>query len=226
MCGRFSFSSSKAKIQAEFTKLELDDPLKINFNVAPTQFSHVITDASPGALQLMQWGLVPHWSRDGKNNGRLINARKEGIASKPSFRIPLRKRRCLVLADSFYEWRKEGGQKIPYRILRTDESLVIMAGIWDVWTDGKRQLASFSIITTPPNIEMAPIHNRMPVIFHEKEQYQQWLEEDNLERILDLLETPSDHILKMYSVSTAVNSVKNNGAQLHKAVQAPPSLFD
>lgn len=225
MCGRFSFNASKEKIQQEFEGVEVGVNLRLNFNVAPTQHSYVITNDKPDRLQYYTWGLIPYWSRDNKNAGKLINARREGISAKPSFRIPIRSKRCLVLADSFYEWRREYKNKIPYRILPQDGRLLVMAGIWDLWYNGDYAVKSFSIITTPPNKEMATVHNRMPVLFQEKELQERWLQEENLNNIIALLQTPLDGTLKMYRVSEEVNAVKNNHPELHKEVPEPPTLF-
>ncbi len=226
MCGRFSFVASKEKIQQQFGEdLEVGANLRLNFNVAPTQHAYVITNDKPDVLQYITWGLIPYWSKDGKNAGKLINARREGIESKPSFRVPLRKRRCLVLADSFYEWRKEGTQKIPYRIFMKNGDLLAMAGIWDVWYKDDYAVKSFSIITTPPNQEISPIHNRMPVLFSTQQSYQQWLSELSLEGVLGMLNTPEDGVLDMYRVSEKVNSVRNNSPELHQKIADPPSLF-
>ncbi|HRF42167.1 MAG TPA: SOS response-associated peptidase family protein, partial [Saprospiraceae bacterium] len=102
-------------------------------------------------------------------------ARSEGIAAKPSFRLPIRKRRCLVLADSFYEWRTEADRRVPMRIFMKNGDLLVMGGIWDVWYHGDYAVKSFSIITTEPNTDMALVHNRMPLILHTAEQQEQWL---------------------------------------------------
>ncbi|GJM31751.1 MAG: DUF159 family protein [Saprospiraceae bacterium] len=226
MCGRFSFVASKEKIQQQMGEnLDVGANLRINFNVAPTQHAYVITNDKPDILQYITWGLIPYWSKDGKNAGKLINARREGIESKPSFRVPLRKRRCLILADSFYEWRKEGTQKIPYRIFMKNGDLLVMAGIWDAWYKDDYAVKSFSIITTPPNQEITPIHNRMPVLFTDKESYEQWLADNTLEEVLGMLNTPSDGILDLYRVSEKVNSVRNNSPELHQKIADPPSLF-
>jgi putative SOS response-associated peptidase YedK len=225
MCGRFSFNASKEKIQRELGDIETGSNLRINFNIAPTQHAYVLTNDHPNRLQYMTWGLIPYWSRDGKNAGKLINARSEGIASKPSFRLPIRQRRCLVLADSFYEWRRELDRKVPYRIMLKDDRLLVMAGIWDVWYKDDYAIKSFSIITTPPNKEMATIHNRMPVLLTSKESQENWLKETELSNILDMMHTPEDDILTMYRVSEEVNSVKNNSPSLHKEVPEPPTLF-
>ena len=225
MCGRFSFNASKEKIQQELGDIETGSNLRINYNIAPTQHAYVLTNDHPNRLQYMTWGLIPYWSRDGKNAGKLINARSEGIASKPSFRLPIRQRRCLVLADSFYEWRRELDRKVPYRIMLKDDRLLVMAGIWDVWYKDDYAIKSFSIITTPPNKEMATIHNRMPVLLTNKESQENWLKETELNNILDMMHTPEDDILTMYRVSEEVNSVKNNSPSLHKEVPEPPTLF-
>lgn len=226
MCGRYSLSTSKEKLQKQLGDIDVGQNLRINFNIAPTQHAYVITNHHPNRLEYFNWGLIPHWSKEGtKNSGKLINARSEGIATKPSFRLPIRKRRCLVLADSFYEWKKEGGQKIPYRILLRNGKLMLMAGIWDEWMDGSHPVRSFSIITTEPNHEMKPIHNRMPVIFKDKRQQQKWLEDQELDNVLGMLKTPKDGILDLYRVSTKVNSVRNNSSDLHLREPEQPTLF-
>lgn len=225
MCGRFSFSTSKEKIQQQFGDIEIGSNLRINFNIAPTQHSYVVTNESPNRLQYFTWGLIPHWSNDGQNNGKLINARIEGIATKPSFRLPIRKRRCWVLADSFYEWRKDGTDKIPYRIMLKSGELLVMAGIWDVWYKGDYAVKSFSILTSPPNKDMTNLHDRMPVIFTTKEERELWLQDLEVDNVLSLLHTPPDGILNMYRVSSKVNSVHNNSPELHEQVPEPPTLF-
>ncbi len=225
MCGRFSFSTSKEKLQQQFGEIEIGSNLRINFNVAPTQHSYVVTNDSPNRLQYFTWGLIPHWSNHGNNTGKLINARMEGIATKPSFRLPIRKRRCWVLADSFYEWRKEGDKKIPYRIMLKNGELMVMAGIWDIWYKGDYAVKSFSIITAPANKEVTPLHDRMPVILTSKDVQHRWLEELDIDEVLTLLNTPPDDILNLYRVSDKVNSVINNSPELHEPVPEPPTLF-
>lgn len=226
MCGRFSFVASKEKIQKQFNEIDTGNNLRVNYNIAPTQHAYVVTNESPNRLQYVTWGLIPYWSKDGKNTGKLINARMEGVASKPSFRLPIRKRRCWVLVDSFYEWRREGKRKIPYRIFLKDQSIMVLAGIWDVWYQGNYAVKSFSIITAPPNREMSAIHNRMPVILTSGEQQSQWLDNLALEDVQALLSTAPDDTLEMYRTSERVNSVRNNGPALHEAAAAPPTLFD
>ncbi len=225
MCGRFSLATSKEKLQQQLPLVELGDTLRVSYNIAPTQHAYVVTNDQSERLQYLTWGLVPHWSEDGRNDGRLINARAEGIEVKPSFRIPIRKRRCLVPADSFYEWRKDGKQKIPYRIFLKNGDLLMLAGVWDVWYKGDYGLKTFSIITTEPNHEMQSLHNRMPVILTTKEEQKRWLEVTELDDALSLLVTPKDDILKMHRVSEQLNSVAHNSAELHFEVPEQPTLF-
>jgi putative SOS response-associated peptidase YedK len=225
MCGRFSLATTKEKLHQQLPFVEAVDALRVSYNIAPTQHAYVITNDQPERLQYFAWGLIPHWSNDGKNTGRLINARREGIESKPSFRIPVRKRRCLVPADSFYEWKREGVKKIPYRIFLKNEELMMFAGVWDVWYSGDYGLKTFSIITTDANEEVADIHNRMPVILTNTSTQKKWLEAEDLDEVLDLLQTPPDHLLNMYRVSELVNSVVNNSPDLHDRIPEPPTLF-
>jgi putative SOS response-associated peptidase YedK len=150
MCGRYSFAPKPKQLDTQMRDVQRPVELHISYNIAPTHQAYVIANDAPGTLQTMEWGLVPYWSADGKNTGRLINARAEGIEEKPSFREPLRSRRCLVPADSFYEWRTEpGGRKTPYRILPENDDLLFMAGIWDEWRHGDAHKRTFSIITHP-----------------------------------------------------------------------------
>ncbi|MEM9887588.1 MAG: SOS response-associated peptidase [Bacteroidota bacterium] len=225
MCGRYSLVTSIKKIEQQFGPIQIKNPLPDNYNVAPTQKAYVITNHAPEQIQSFHWGLLPFWSKEGKLSGRLINARSEGIESKPSFRMPIRKRRCLVLADSFYEWKTIKGQKIPYRILLPDEKLLVFAGIWELWNKEKEDVFTFSIITTSPNKEMTDIHNRMPVILNTKQAQKEWLAKEDLEDILPLMRTLEDNSLKIYRVPQKVNSVRNNGKDLHKAWEEPPTLF-
>ena len=225
MCGRYSFVASIERVKNQLGDIDTGNHLQVNFNVAPTQASYIITNDKPNKLQFLTWGLVPYWSKDAKNSGKLINARMEGIAAKPSFRMPIRKRRCLILADSFYEWKKEGGRKIPYRIMLQNGKLLLMAGIWDVWQRGRQMVKSFSIITTPPNKEMKNVHRRMPLILNTTEQQQQWLQEKSLNKVLEMLKTSNDNILTMYRVSDKVNSIHNNSIELHQKIEEPPTLF-
>lgn len=227
MCGRYSFSSSKEKINKHFG-LSIKKDLKVSYNIAPTHQAYVITNETPKQLQRLAWGLVPHWAKTPKIGNNLLNARFETISTKPSFRIPVRKRRCLVLADGFYEWRRYGSNRIPYRITALNSSdLLVFAGVWDIWeTRNGAPLKTFTIITTPPNEEMKSLHNRMPMILFTKAEQEQWLDNLSLADVLALLKTPADGKLKIFPVSTKVNKPTYNEADLYNPVETPPSLFD
>lgn len=226
MCGRYSFSTDKDQLRKQFGDIQVGETLRINFNVAPTQESYVLVDREPDVLQTFRWGLIPFWAKDARIGSRMINARSETLLEKPAFRQAARKRHCLVLADSFYEWKRRGKEKIPYRILARDHhSLLVMAGIWEHWSQGEQDIYSFSIITCPPNEEMVPVHDRMPVIFPHRDQWEAWLEEKDPAAVRELLDTPQSGILDMYAVSTRVNSVRNNGPELHEPVGEQGDLF-
>ncbi|MEM6396342.1 MAG: SOS response-associated peptidase [Bacteroidota bacterium] len=224
MCGRYSIVIEEEKLRRQFGEsLQLpseNGALPTNYNVAPTQNGLVLTDEQPERLSLFRWGLVPFWAKDLKIGSRMINARSEGIVDKPAFRQAIRKRRCLVIADSFYEWKRVGKDKQPYRILPIDGSLLIMAGIWEVWRGPNRDeepTFTYSIITGPPNLEMQPLHNRMPILLQDEQSQSAWLgKETDLPLVQKLMQTPDDGLLKSYLVSKAVGNVRNNGAELHE----------
>lgn len=227
MCGRYSFAPSKKQADADALHRR-DQPAawKISFNIAPTHLAPVIANDQPQLLQPMTWGLVPHWSRDGANSGQLINARAEGIAEKPSFREPLRSRRCLVPADSFYEWRSEpGGRKLPYRILLKNNDLLMIAGIWDEWRQGDEVKRSFSIVTTAPNREMSELHNRMPLFFEKTEAQARWLAALPEAEVAEMLRPPADGLLRIYRVSEKLNAPGYDAADLHEEVADVWRLF-
>lgn len=221
MCGRFSFAVTKEKVKKEFPQIVVSDEVIVNYNVAPTQNAYVLAQPDSSHLQMMQWGLIPYWSKDGKVGASLINARVETIVEKPSFRESIQWRRCVVLADSFYEWRTESGRKFPYRIKMPNNSLLLMAGIWDSWN----QLNTFSIITTEPNAEMSKIHNRMPVILKSTQQVDKWLGNTDLKDILYMCQKPTEDFLQIYRVSEKVNTVKNNSPDMHNEVPENLTLF-
>lgn len=226
MCGRYSFAPKPKQLDAQLRDVQRPAELHISYNIAPTHQAYVIANDAPGTLQTMEWGLVPYWSADGKNAGRLINARAEGIEEKPSFREPLRSRRCLVPADSFYEWRNEpGGRKTPYRILPENGDLLFMAGIWDEWHHGDARKRTFSIITTPPNRELAPLHDRMPALLTSADAQKAWLLPLPLDELLSQLHSAADGWLRLYRVSEKLNRPGSDSAELHEEVPEQPTLF-
>lgn len=226
MCGRYSFAPKPRQRKALEASVEIPPELELLFNIAPTQKAYVIANDHPNHLQKMEWGLVPNWSTDGKNSGKLINARTEGIAEKPSFREPILSKRCLVPADSFYEWRKlSAGRKIPYRILLENGDLLFLAGIWDEWKRAGIIKRTFSIITTTPNREMSDLHDRMPVILPYAEAQRLWLSPIPLNKVLSVLHPPKDGLLSIYRVSEKLNKAGYEGADLHTPVAEALTLF-
>lgn len=224
MCGRFSFVVEKKKVQKVLPNVAFESNLAISYNIAPTQSAYVLTNTEPNILQKMSWGLIPHWAKDNKRPAFSINARMETLTEKPTFQKPIRSQRCIVLSDSFYEWKTEGKNKIPYRILLKEGDLMLLAGIWDEW-HGKK---TFSIITTQPNAEMCVLHNRMPVILSkglQGDDWMTWLGDTSLDTLLYMCEKPQNDFLKMYRVSEKVNSVHNDSADLHKERLPDLTLF-
>ena len=217
MCNRFSFIATKADVEAYF-KIELSRPLKSSYNIAPTNRAYVITNENKDKLQYFTWGLVPAVSNDGINKGRLIQARRETISSQPSFRMPIRNRRCLILADSYYEWKQIGVKKIPYRVVLKNDDMMVFAGIWDVWSSGNHIIKSFSIITTGSNLEVSSIYSRMPVLLNSIEEQKKWLAEIDLYDAISLLKTPEDNILDVFRISEKLNSPTYQGSDLHNVV--------
>ncbi len=226
MCGRYAFAPKPKQRKTLENFVEVPTELALRFNIAPTQSAYVIANDLPIRLQQMEWGLVPHWSADGKNLGKLINARAESIAEKPPFRDPIQSKRCLVPADSFYEWRKlSGGRKIPYRIFLENEDLLFLAGIWDEWKQAGKIKRTFSIITTTPNREMSELHDRMPVLLPDAEAQRLWLSPLPLDAVLSLLHPPKDGLLSMYRVSEKLNKAGIEGPDLQVAVPEELRLF-
>ncbi len=221
MCGRFTLTSNMDELQARFDFEARDLVFRPKYNVAPTQ--EVVTVLSdrdnPGhnRAELMRWGLIPFWAKDSKIGARMINARAETLADKPAFRNALRMRRCLVLADGFYEWKKEEKGKTPMYIgLRPGASkgrtTFAMAGLYETWKSPEDELVrSCTIITTSPNSLMEDIHNRMPVILP-REAEATWLgrQLEEGETLTSLLTPYPAEEMEAYVVSTLVNSAKND----------------
>ncbi len=220
MCGRFSFAPELKIVNEHYGITVNNSEIKPNYNCAPTQLLPVISNDAPGMLSRYRWGLVPFWAKDQSIGNKLINSRAETISEKASFRTSFKRRRCLVPADAFYEWRKVAGakKKIPYRIFLNNQPLFSMAGIWDQWKnpDGDT-IRSFSIITTTPNELVAEIHNRMPVILA-KGAEKLWLESNNERELLDLLRPFPAKLMDAYRISELVNSPGNNSVEVMREV--------
>lgn len=213
MCGRFQLSVKGKHISERFNVEVFDELYKPSFNCAPGQTLPVITNTEPEKLNFFKWGLVPFWAKDPKIGNKLINTRCETILEKPSFKAAFTRRRCLIPANGFFEWKKEV-HKTPYRIFLKNEQLFAMAGIWESWKDAENKtIHTFSIITTEPNELMKPIHNRMPVILS-KEEEKIWLHEENTNLLLSFLHPFSANEMESYAIGEAVNSPINDNESL------------
>lgn len=212
MCGRYSLTCDMDKLRLRFGFRAGDIDYTPRYNVAPTQEVVTVTNQGDGNVgQLMRWGLIPFWAKDPKIGSRMINARAETVVEKPSYRKTFQERRCLVLADSFYEWRKDGKLKTPMRIVLRSGEPFGFAGLWETWKNPEGELVhSCTIITTVPNALMEPIHNRMPVMLT-REAEERWLDAGNQDtaELRELLVPYPAAELEAYEVSPLVNSAKN-----------------
>ncbi len=218
MCGRFVRSSSAAAIAKVFGVAASDIPAS-SYNIAPTQSVAAIVRSPDAGLQLqsLRWGLIPSWAKDSAIGSKLINARAETIAEKPSFRSAFRQRRCLIVADGFYEWQQvpSSRQKQPYFIGLQDEGLFAFAGLYEHWHSSEGEiLNTCTIITTAANELIEPIHNRMPVLLA-PQNYELWLDNSSCEvdRLQGLLAPYPAAAMQVYPVSRSVNSPKNNSPE-------------
>jgi len=215
MCGRFAFF---CKGQFGYESLQLPEPPPFErYNIAPSQDILAIQTAPETGRPewaLLCWGLVPFWSKESKTKHLLINARAEGIEAKPSFRGPVRHRRCIVPASGFYEWSREGSGKQPYFVRPAEDEVFALAGIWDHW-EGKQGevIESVAIITTSANELMQPIHDRMPVIL-EEEDVAEWIAPaTKLEKALAMLKPCLSARMVAYPVSSLVNNARHDGPE-------------
>lgn len=216
MCGRFALATEKHVLEMLF-RLDIQEDLYPRYNIAPGQ-DVAIVRAAPAEnrkeIAFLKWGLVPFWASDQSIGSRMINARSETVTEKPSFREAFKKRRLLIPATGFFEWRKEDGQKQPYYICRKDQAPFAFAGLWENWQKGLEPLNTCTIMTTEPNALLSEIHNRMPVII-EQQQYDLWLDpQANRSELLDLLKPAMASELMLFPVSTRVNNPANEAADL------------
>jgi len=226
MCGRITLKAPALQIAQEFALDEVE-PLAPRYNIAPTQPVAVVVAGEDGRrrLRVMQWGLIPPWGRDPREGGRLFNARGETVTTRPAFREAFAHRRCLVVADGFYEWRREGRLRQPWYFAAADDRLLALAGVWSRWErPGGEAVASCSVLTTAANAAMRPIHDRMPVIVP-PEARARWLETPPADAaaLLPLLAPPPDDALRRHAVSPLVNRVTSEGPELIAPCAVPPS---
>lgn len=219
MCGRYELHTHPAALALAFG-LELPPSLKPRFNIAPTQDVPVIRLAQSGERELafVRWGLVPRWAKDPAIGARMINARSETLAEKPSFRTALKKHRILLPADGFYEWRQIGGAKQPIHIGMKDKAPFAFAGLGERWLSPEGEvLDTCTIVTTQANALLATMHDRMPVIVAPAH-YERWLDIAH-EDVADLFAPYPAESMKWYPVSTRVNSVRNDDPRLLEEVE-------
>jgi putative SOS response-associated peptidase YedK len=221
MCGRYRLSTHPHALYEQFA-LELVNPdereIPPRYNIAPTQPVLAVRLRPDGRreLVLLHWGLIPHWAKEPSIGNRMINARAETVAEKPSFRNALRRRRCLVPADGFYEWQKRGaGPKQPYDIAREDGAPFAFAGLWEHWQGPNgEEIESCAIVTTAANGMMRSIHDRMPVILA-PEDYEAWLagERERPADVLPLLAPRDWPGMRVRPISTFVNNARHEGSE-------------
>lgn len=216
MCGRFTLTLSAEQLEARFG-VPLPAQYKPRYNIAPTQEILALLSGAQGRrIEHFRWGLIPHWAQDLKIAQKLINARAETLFEKPSFRDAVKRRRCLILADGFYEWRQTPqGRRTPVYVRLKSKEPFGFAGLWDSWDSPEGQtLKTCTIVTTEPNELLKPIHNRMPAIVP-REYEELWLDPSpkthaELERVLHPYRAEE---LELFDVSLAVNSPSNDGPE-------------
>ena len=221
MCGRYAL----AFIQGFKTRFEVMDLLaevEPRFNIAPTEEAPVVINEGIVRAVSMRWGLVPSWAKDMKIGNRLINARSESLSTRPAFRAAFKRRRCLVPATGFYEWKASESGKVPYYVHLKDNSMFALAGLYEHWKPPEGQtIRTFTIVTTRSNELSVEIHNRMPVILRRKDE-QKWisdgvLEDQDLERIFEPYPAGK---MEYHEVSRDVNNARNEGEDLIAPVRA------
>lgn len=216
MCGRFVLQSAVEIISQIFRIGRVDVALTPRYNIAPGQeIAIVVEEGGTRSLRSCRWGLVPNWAKDLSEGHKMINARAETVAEKPSFRPSFLRHRCLIVADGFYEWKTAGGKKTPVYVRMKSGKPMAFAGLYNQWQgpDGK-QVCTSTIITTEANSLLQPVHDRMPVITS-PDKYELWLSPgmQDQNRLLPVLSPCPAGLLEMYPVSTRVNSPANEGPE-------------
>ena len=220
MCGRFALAVEVADLMELLPGLQVDAAPPARFNIAPTQETGVVANETVRTLRMVRWGLVPPWAKDISIGSRMINARAETLAEKASFRGPLRRRRCVVPASGFFEWRKADSGKEPVYVTLASGRPLAIAGLWDTWKDeAGAELRTFTLITTQANELLAPIHDRMPVILP-PDAVESWLDpaERTAQELAPLLEPLPSSLLRVQAVGKLVNSPSNDTPECIRAL--------
>ena len=220
MCGRYSLTQTVDALGVFF---DVDDRrnLQPRWNIAPTQTAPVVRLGDDGArhLAMLRWGLVPGWAKDLSFGANAINARAESVADKPTFREALRRRRCLVPADGYYEWMVTGKTKQPYRFVPRDGGIMVFAGLWERWGAGSDAVETFGFVTADASPDVTPVHDRMPVLL-EPQDWSAWLDpRTELPDLLDRLKPAPAGRLSFHPVSPRVNSARSEGPDLAARVE-------
>ena len=229
MCGRFSITTAPEALRGMFDYENLPN-LEPRYNVSPTQMIATIRKRSGGKRELVmaRWGLIPAWAKDGVNAARMINARAETVMEKPSFRAAFSKRRCLIPADGFYEWRTEDNIKKPFRIGMKDGSVFAFAALWERWKAKQagygykegEEIETVAIVTTHANKKLKKIHHRMPVIL-QPEDYDTWLTPANdTPKCHNLLQPFPSEPMAFYRVGQTVNNPRNDNPKCIEPISA------
>jgi putative SOS response-associated peptidase YedK len=227
MCGRYRLSRRKQLVEEYFGAVSGEDDWNPRYNVAPSQPVPTIRQDARECvrkLSIMRWGLIPSWAKDPSIGYKTINARAETVATTPSFREPFTSQRCLIPADGFYEWQRNGKTKQPYCFEVNDGKLFAFAGLWDRWRNPQGEpIESCTILTTKPNSLLADIHDRMPVILS-SDNYDLWLDPAfrDTASVAGMLKPFDPSMMRRYPVSTRVNQVQNDDADCVKPLDHEP----
>jgi putative SOS response-associated peptidase YedK len=211
VCGRFTMRANLKTVAGLFDVPEPPPTVRPRYNISPSQTIVAIrpTDDASKEWALLRWGLIPSWAADPKIGYKMINARSETVATKPSFRSAFKRRRCIIPADGYYEWKANGKQKQPYLFHRKGDAPFAFAGLWERWEQGDEPIESCTIITTSANGATREFHDRMPVILDEK-RIAEWLDaKSEVQELTELLKPADEKLLIASAVSTLVNSPKN-----------------
>lgn len=222
MCGRYTIIAKAEEIEKRFN-VEVPESYVPRFNAAPSQILPVITNIQPGGLSFFKWGMVPSWAKEASIGAKMINARSETLTEKASFKQAFKSRRCLVISDGYYEWKRNSAKsKIPFRIHLDSKEIFAYAGLWDAYkNDDDSILHTFTIITTDSNETTAHIHDRMPVIL-ESGSERRWLDQNATStELLQLLKPYPNDKIRCHTVSSLVNTVSNDDKRL---VQPAPAM--
>lgn len=219
MCGRFTLIAEPDSLSEIFQVWGLSNcKLSAKYNIAPTQMVLTVlynSQSQQREYQWLRWGLIPRWAKDSRIGARLINARAETLTEKPSFRSAFKRRRCLVLADGFYEWKHLEGKKQPYYFHLNNKQPFAFAGLWEQWqSPGGEKIISCTIVTTNANELLQPIHNRMPVIL-QRSDYEKWLDPQLMitEPLQELLQPYPAEYMSAYAVSVRMNNPNLNSRE-------------